>query len=126
MLATDAPLNPRQCQRLAKRAALGLARTGSTAGDMSGEIFAAFATGNLIPRDSAAEITVRALVEGAPGYGPAPLGTLFSGAVEATEEAVYNALVAAETIVGVDGHILHAIPHDRLRAVVQRFNWEPS
>ncbi len=121
VLATDAPLNPRQCQRLAKRAALGLARTGSTAGDMSGEIFMAFATGNLIPRHSAAEITVRALVEGAPGYGPSPLGALFSAAVEATEEAVYNALVAAETVVGGDGHVLHAIPHERLRTIVQRF-----
>src|SRR5579885_766578 len=92
-----------------------------TAGERSGEIFMAFATGNLIPRHSAAEITVRALVEGAPGYGPSPLGALFSAAVEATEEAVYNALVAAETVVGGDGHVLHAIPHERLRTIVQRF-----
>ena len=119
VLATDAPLHPRQCQRLAKRAALGLARTGSTARDTSGEIIVAFSTGNVIPGTAGPEITIRTLVEGPTAIDPSPLNDLFTAAIEATEEAVYNALVAAETTVGVDGHVLHAISHDRLRAILR-------
>ena len=118
VLATDAPLNPRQCERLAKRAALGLARTGSTARDTSGEIIVAFATGNIISSTSGPEITVRTLVEGPTPTGPSPLNGLFTGAIEATEEAVYNALVAAETTVGVDGHVLKAISHECLKEIL--------
>lgn len=118
VLATNAPLNPRQCERLAKRAALGLARTGSTARDMSGEIIVAFSTGNILSSRSEPEVTVRTLVEGPTAAGISPLNGLFTGAIEATEEAVYNALVAAETTTGVDGHVLEAIPHERLRALL--------
>ena len=118
VLATDAPLNPRQCERLAKRAALGLARTGSTARDTSGEIIVAFATGNIISSRAGPEITVRTLVEGPTLTGPSPLNGLFTGAIEVTEEAVYNALVAAETTTGVDGHVLKAISHERLKEIV--------
>jgi D-aminopeptidase len=126
VLGTNAPLSQLQCARLAKRASLGLARTGSFGGDTSGEIFMAFATGNLIPRHTAPVIPVRTLVEGAvaPGaflFGPSLLNTLFLAAVEATEEAVYNALVAAETTRGTEGHVLHAIPHDRLRTILRRY-----
>jgi D-aminopeptidase len=120
VLATDAPLNPRQCKRLAKRAALGLGRTGSTARDGSGEIIVCFATGNIIPTNAGPEISVRMLVEGATDNGTSPFNGLFTGVIEATEEAVYNALVAAETTTGVNGHILEAIPHDRLRAILHR------
>jgi D-aminopeptidase len=120
VLATDAPLHPRQCERLAKRGALGLARTGSTARDGSGEIIVAFATGNIIPADAGQEITIRTLKEGANASGQTPFNALFTAAIEATEEAVYNALVAAQTTTGVDGHILEAIPLDRLRALLQR------
>ncbi len=120
VLATDAPLHARQCERLAKRAALGLARTGSTARDLSGEIIVAFATGNAIPANAGAEITIRALVEGPSNAGASALNELFTGAVEATEEAVYNALVAAITAYGVDGHVLHAIPHDLLQLLLTR------
>lgn len=118
--ATDAPLHPRQCERMAKRAALGLARTGSTARDMSGEIIVSFATGNLISASAGPEISVRVLVEGPTNAGTPPLNGLFTGAIEATEEAVYNALVAAETTTGVNRHLLEAIPHDRLRAILRR------
>jgi len=120
VLATDAPLNPRQCQRLAKRAALGLARTGSTARDSSGEIIVAFATGNILRASDGPETTIRTLVEGAYGSGASPLNALFTAAIEATEEAVYNALVSATTTTGVDGHVLEAIPHDRLREIMER------
>lgn len=120
VLATDAPLNPRQCERLAKRAALGLARTGSIAKDLSGEMVIAFATGNLIPSKGEPKISMQALVEGSPAFGPSPLNDLFTGAIEATEEAIYNALVTAETTTGVQGHVLQAISHDRLRAILRR------
>jgi D-aminopeptidase len=120
VVATDAPLSPGQCARLAKRAALGLARTGSTARDMSGEIMIAFATGNLIAGRSKPEMSVRTLVEGPAADGLSYFNVLFTGAVEATEEAVYNALVAAETTSGVDAHVLEAISHDRLRTILQR------
>jgi len=119
VLATDAPLNPRQGGRLAKRAALGLARTGSVAKDLSGEAIIAFANGNLIPSNAEPEITTRALVEGHSALGKSPLNDFFIAAIEATEEAVYNALVAAETVTGVDGYKLQAIPHDRLRKVLE-------
>lgn len=118
VLATDAPLNPRQCERMAKRAALGLARTGSTARDGSGEIIVSFSTGNIIPANSGPVISVRTLLEGSTSEAPPPLNGLFTGAIEATEEAVYNALVAAETTTGVNGSVLEAIPHDRLRAIL--------
>lgn len=120
VLATDAPLNPRQCERLAKRAALGLARTGSIAKDLSGEMVIAFATGNLIPSKGEPKISMQALVEGSPAFGPSLLNDLFTGAIEATEEAIYNALVTAETTTGVHGHVLQAISHDRLRAILRR------
>jgi D-aminopeptidase len=86
---------------------------------MSGEIMIAFATGNLIPVLARPEISIRTLVEGPAADGIAHFNVLFTGAVEATEEAVYNALVAAETISGVDGHFLAAISHDRLWAILQ-------
>jgi D-aminopeptidase len=120
VLATDAPLHPRQCKRLAKRAALGLARTGSTARDGSGEIIVAFATGNIIHSNADPEINIRTLVEGAYASGQSPFNGLFTAAIEATEEAVYNALVAAQTTTGVDGHVLEAIPADRLRTLLRR------
>jgi D-aminopeptidase len=120
VVATDAPLNPRQCARLAKRAALGLARTGSIARDLSGEMVIAFATGNVIPSIGGPKVSLQALVEGSPTFIPSPLNGLFTGTIEATEEAVYNALVAAETTIGIHGHTLQAIPHDHLRAVLQR------
>jgi D-aminopeptidase len=119
VLATDAPLHPRQCKRLAKRAALGLARTGSTARDGSGEIIVAFATGNIIPSGAGPETTIRTLVEGANISGQSLFNGLFTAAIEATEEAVYNALVAAQTTTGVKGHILEAIPHERLRELLR-------
>jgi D-aminopeptidase len=119
VLATDAPLHPRQCKRLAKRAALGLARTGSTARDGSGELIVAFATGNIIRGRAGPLMQIHTLVEGASADGTSPLNDLFTGAIEATAEAVYNAQVSAETMTGVAGHVLQAIPHDRLHALLR-------
>jgi D-aminopeptidase len=114
VLATDAPLLPHQVRRLAVRGGMGLARTGSYASNGSGEQMIAFATANRLPvrSDDGGEIRVRALLDGA-WDGSDPLHDLFAAAVEATEEAVVNALFASETLVGRDGNTLFALPVDR-------------
>jgi D-aminopeptidase len=117
VVGTDAPLLPHQCERLAQRAGLGIARVGGTGGHSSGDLFIAFATGNRLPSatddDDAARGTydVRAV-------GAEVINALFDGVIESTEEAIVNALVAAETVVGRDGITAHALPHDRLRDVM--------
>ena len=118
IVATDAPLLPHQCSRLAQRAGLGVARTGGLGSTSSGDLFLAFATGNrgMPPsedRSSAAPIGLRAVPDTA-------LDALFEATVEATEEAIANALVAAETMTGRDGHIAYQLPHDRLVEVMRR------
>ncbi|HEX8026432.1 MAG TPA: P1 family peptidase [Candidatus Limnocylindrales bacterium] len=118
IVATDAPLLGDQCRRLAQRAALGLARVGGLGFPSSGDLFLAFATGNrgLPPgeddRPAFAPVSVR-MVSGA------TLGPLFEATVEATEEAIVNALVAAETMTGRDGNTAHRLPHDRLVEVMR-------
>ncbi len=117
VLATDAPLLPHQCERLAQRAGLGIARVGGTGGHTSGDLFIAFATGNRLLRDSGenpagrGSYTVRVA-------GDLVIDHLFDAVIEATEEAIVNALIAAETMVGRDGITAHALPHDRLREVM--------
>jgi D-aminopeptidase len=120
IVATDAPLLPHQCERLAQRAGLGIARVGGTGGHTSGDLFIAFATGNQLPidagwddeRDGRKTIDVRAV-------GNLTIDRLFDGVIEATEEAIVNALVAATTVTGRDGITAHAIPHDRLVEVLR-------
>ena len=111
VLATDAPLLPHDCRALAQRAGLGIARVGGGGGRSSGDIFVAFATGNrlrAIESRPTREVTM---------VGDDLLSPLYWGAIESTEEAIINALVAAETMVGRDGMTAHALPHDRLRAL---------
>jgi D-aminopeptidase len=113
VVATDAPLLPHQCTRLAQRAGLGLARTGGYGMTSSGDLFICFATGNrgLPP----AEIEVRnPVVRGLSAFVDQALDGLFEATIEATEEAIVNALVAATTMVGRDGITAHALPRDRL------------
>ncbi len=117
VVATDAPLLPGQCRRLAQRATLGIARVGGLGENSSGDIFLAFSTAN------------HGL--GKCGIGEEPrevhmlpneaLTSLFEAVGEATEEAIVNALCAATTMVGVDGHTAHALPLDQLRVVMQRY-----
>jgi L-aminopeptidase/D-esterase-like protein len=114
-VATDAPLLPHQTKRLARRATLGLARTGSTSGNGSGDIFIAFSTGN----PHAALATQVANVATVPND---KLNPIFEAAVQATEEAIINAMVGAETMTGVDGHTVTALPHDRLQEVLKKYN----
>ena len=109
VVLTDGPLDAAGCGRLARRAGLGLARTGSTAHHGSGEIFLALATGLRAPRGRAAP--------GAPVTGPA-LDGYFAAVVEATEEAVLNSLLQAETVSGRDGHTSFRLPAGELGKVL--------
>jgi D-aminopeptidase len=121
VLATDAPLLPHQVRRLATRGGLGLARTGSSAGNTSGEQMIAFSTANVLPRSTAAAaIEVRALLDGPGDDVPGVFSPLFAAAVEAVEEAVVNALFTATTTSGRDGNVLHALPIDRTLESLER------
>jgi D-aminopeptidase len=121
VVATDAPLLPNQCDRLAQRVGLGLARSGGYGATSSGDLFLCFATGNrgLAPAEvspaGATFETVRALIDAA-------LDPLIEATIEATEEAIANALIAATTMVGRDGITAHALPHDRLVEVMVSYN----
>jgi D-aminopeptidase len=120
IVATDAPLLPHQCNRLARRIPLGIARVGGLGSTSSGDIFLAFSTGNrgLPPTEAESAdggtITVQGMVDRA-------IDPLFEATVEATEEAIVNALVAAETMTGRDGMVAHRLPHDRLVEVMRRY-----
>jgi L-aminopeptidase/D-esterase-like protein len=115
VIATDAPLLPHQLERVARRAALGIAKNGGIGGNSSGDIFIAFSTAN-------------------PGAGKADslrnlqmlpndrINPVFAATVQATEEAIINAMVAAETMTGIDGNTVHAIPHQRLRKAMKKYN----
>jgi D-aminopeptidase len=113
VLATDAPLSSRQCGRLAKRCALGLAATGSYASDGSGEIMLAFTTAHRVPRTSAEPLVFASIAND-------QMAELFEAAVDATAESVCNALTAATTTVGRDGNTAHALPLDRLVGSLRR------
>jgi L-aminopeptidase/D-esterase len=108
VVATDAPLSHAQCERVARRAGLGLARTGSIAHHGSGEIFCAFSTTARGPRENREAVITRVEV------ASHALNELFAATVEATEEAVLNSLFVAATVVGVDGHRSVGLPHDRV------------
>jgi L-aminopeptidase/D-esterase-like protein len=115
VIATDAPLLPHQLARLVKRAALGLGRQGSIASNFSGDIFVAFSTAN--PR--AARDTAAVALTMLPNER---LDPLFAAAIQATEEAVTNSMVAAETMTGADDVRSIALPHDRLREILRTYN----
>ncbi len=112
VLATNAPLLPIQCQRLARRATTGLAWVGGIGGNGSGDIFLAFSTANRIGAD--------APVSPVHMIAPPGMTALFEAAAEATEEAILNAMTAAETMTGQQGRISHAIPLDRLQEIMRR------
>jgi L-aminopeptidase/D-esterase-like protein len=114
VVATDAPLLPHQLERVARRASLGLARTGATSGNGSGDIFIAFSTANPKAAATAPVATVQMLSN-------ERISAIFNATVEATEEAIVNALVAAETMTGAGGRTIEALPHDRLRAILKKY-----
>jgi D-aminopeptidase len=112
--ATDAPLMPHQLKRIARRLAMGLARTGSVSGNGSGDLFIAFSTANAARGKRSDVETVKMLRN-------SRMDPLFTAAVQATEEAIVNALVAARTMVGINGHRVEAIPQDRLADVMRKY-----
>jgi D-aminopeptidase len=111
IIATDAPLDARQLRRLAARAFLGMARAGSTGSNGSGDFAMAFSTANRIAFGATRSPSIALLGEDA-------LSPLFEAVVDATEEAIDNALLKAQTVRGRDGHIAEAIPIDRLREIL--------
>jgi D-aminopeptidase len=113
VVATDAPLLPTQLKRLARRATMGLARTGSISGNSSGDIFIAFSTAN---RGADKEPGPNSILT----VSNERISPLFQATVEATEEAIVNAMVAAQTMTGIDGHTIEALPHDKLTELMQR------
>jgi D-aminopeptidase len=115
VVATDAPLVSHQLKRLARRVSLGLGRDGSISGNGSGDIFIAFSTANsgAAKPDGPVQLTML------PNDRMDPI---FSATVQATEEAVINAMVAAETMTGINDHKVIALPHEKLRAVLKKYN----
>ncbi|MEZ5377018.1 MAG: P1 family peptidase [Acidimicrobiales bacterium] len=107
IVATDAPLLADQCRRLARRATVGLARVGGNGGNGSGDIFLAFSTGNAVPSDAAEPVSMFALPSGS-------MTPLFEATADAVEESIWNAMCAAETMVGHLGRTVHAVPTQRL------------
>jgi len=113
VLATDAPLLPIQCKRLARRATVGIAWVGGFGSNSSGDIFLAFSTGNRV--QTTANLSPVQMI------APDEMTPLFQAAAEATEEAILNALTAAETTVGREGRVVHALPLDRLQETMRRY-----
>jgi L-aminopeptidase/D-esterase-like protein len=114
IIATDAPLLPHQLKRLAKRGALGLARTGSISANSSGDLFLAFSTANLAAARPTGVNRAESLANG-------EMDGLFAATVQATEEAIANALVAAEGMTGATGFTARALPHQRIREVLRKY-----
>ncbi|MDQ2868496.1 MAG: P1 family peptidase [Verrucomicrobiota bacterium] len=113
IIATDAPLLPQQLKRLARRASMGLARTGSVSGNGSGDLFMAFSTAN--PEAATASQPTRSVIM-MPNDDMDPI---FEATVEATEEAIVNALVDNHDMTGRDGHKVEALPHQRVRELLK-------
>ena len=118
VIATDAPLTPDQLKRVVKRVSLGMGRMGSRHGNGSGDIFIAFSTGN--PETDGGNSDSSTAPAKITRLRASALDQLFLGTVEATEEAIINAMLAAETMTGADYWRAHAIPHDQLQAVLRR------
>ncbi len=115
VVATDAPLIPTQLKRLAHRATLGIGRAGSISGNGSGDVFIAFSTAN----SGASTLDKVVDLKMMPNAG---LDPVFAATVEATEEAVINAMIAAESMTGIENHHVTALPHDQLIAVLKKYN----
>jgi D-aminopeptidase len=115
IVATDAPLMSHQLKRLARRVSLGLGRNGSISGNGSGDIFIAFSTANSGASKTEGLATVQMLANDS-------LDPIFKATVEAVEESIINAMVAADTMTGIDNHRVQGLPHDKLRAILKKYN----
>jgi L-aminopeptidase/D-esterase-like protein len=115
VVATDAPLLPHQTKRLARRATMGLARTGATSGNGSGDIFIAFSTANARAAAAKAPVNVSMIPNDS-------INGVFEAAVQATEEAILNAMIGAETMTGYQGHKVEVLPHEKVQEVLRKYN----
>ncbi len=115
IVATDAPLLPHQLKRLAKRATVGLARVGGTGANSSGDLFLAFSTVTTTRPADQPDVRLVSMLDND------AMDPLFAATAQAAEEAVVNALVAAETMIGINGNKVYALPHERLRAVLRQY-----
>jgi D-aminopeptidase len=115
IVATDAPLLPHQLKRLARRVPIGIGRVGAVGNNSSGDIFLAFSTANPGAANRSGAINLNMLPNDT-------LDPLFEATVQSTEEAILNVLVAAKTTTGIHGNTAHALPHDRLRDILARYN----
>ena len=115
VVGTDAPLVSHQLKRLARRVSLGLGRNGSISGNGSGDIFIALSTANPGAAAAGHVVDLKMLPND-------QLDPVFAATVQATEEAVINAMVAAETMTGIENHKVIALPHDKLREVLKKYN----
>jgi D-aminopeptidase len=115
VLATDAPLLPHQLERLAKRVSMGIGVMGGRGGNSSGDIFIAFSTANPGVAESKTVVPLQMLQNES-------MNPLFNATVAATEEAIVNAMIAAETMEGVNGNKVYAIPHDRLINILKKYS----
>jgi L-aminopeptidase/D-esterase-like protein len=115
VVATDAPLLPHQLKRVARRVSLGVGLVGGLGENGSGDLFLAFSTANpgAARRGGVRDLTMLSNDD---------LNPVFEATVQATEEAILNALVAAETMTGIDGNTVHALPHHRLREALKKYN----
>ncbi len=121
VVATNAPMLPHQLRRLAYRAGMGLTRCGSVGANGSGELMLGFSTAQTVPREAPGSVLeLRALLDGAFWHQPSVFDPLFTAAIEAVEEAVTNALFAARSTAGRDGHVLHALPVERALEILDR------
>jgi len=111
--ATDAPLLPHQCDRLAQRIGLGVARAGGTAAHTSGDLFFAFSTGNRGLDADRGEVALRMLSDG-------EITPFYAAVIDATEEAILNAMLAAETMTGRGGHTVYALDGELLKELLRR------
>ncbi len=118
VVATDAPLLPMQLERLAKRPAMGIGRVGGVAERGSGEIFVAFSTANTIEPSGGETITIEVLSDDA----EYTLDYIYEAVIDATEEAIINAIIAAETMVGVNGVRVERLDHSTVRDILRRHN----
>jgi D-aminopeptidase len=114
VIATDAPLLPIQCERLARRASVGLARVGGVSSNADGDIFLAFSTGNHIPCEPSTALPLQMLPH-------EQLSLFFEAAAESVQEAILNALTTAETMTGFKGRTAHALPVKRLTEIVRQY-----
>ncbi len=115
IVATDAPLLPHQLKRIAQRVPLGIGKTGGVGGNSSGDIFLAFSTANSASFDRTATRAVQMLSNDA-------MDPLFTATVQATEEAILNALVAAKSMDGINGNFIPALPHESIRTILKKYN----